>query len=72
MPPEPLSFDPVKVAKFDTALPFGIRFIPVYSSSSHHDLKFMLADATCPAWKDKSRDILYSANENLSKNKGFN
>jgi hypothetical protein len=54
LPPESLSFDPKKLLKFDTALPYGARFIPVYTSSGHHDLRFMLADQTCPAWKKAS------------------
>jgi hypothetical protein len=65
LPPEPLSFDPTKLIKFDTALPFGARFIPVYTSSGHHDLRFMLADETCPNWKKHSKDSLFAANERL-------
>lgn len=72
LPPEPLSFDPSKLIKFDTALPYGARFIPVYTSSGHHDLKFMLADETCPVWKQKSVDAMFKANADLQKSKKFN
>lgn len=71
LPPEPLSFDPKKLIKFHTALPFGARFIPVYTSSGHHDLKFMLADETCPTWKKHSNQTLFSANERLQKSAHF-
>jgi hypothetical protein len=71
-PPEPLSFDPAKLANFDTALPYGARFIPVFSSSGHHDLKFMLADETCPLWKKKSKEALFYVNDRLKKSIVFN
>lgn len=70
-PPEPLSFNPKDVIDFKTALPYGLQFIPVLSSSSKDDLKFMLVDQTCPKWTSVSQDRLYRANERLQKNSYF-
>ena len=70
-PPEPLSFDPKDVVNFKTALPYGLQFIPVLSSNSKHDLKFMLAHQTCPKWESISRDRLYRANDRLLKSHHF-
>ena len=70
-PPEPLSFDPKEVVNFKTALPHGLQFIPVLSSNSKHDLKFMLAHQTCPKWESISRDRLYRANDRLLANSHF-
>ena len=70
-PPEPLSFDPKKVINFETALPHGLQFIPVLSSNSKHDLRFMLAHQTCPKWESVSRNRLHRVNERLQRSRYF-
>lgn len=71
LPPEKLSFDPSKVIDFDTALPHGIRFIPVYSSSGEHSLKFSVSHEFCGDLKSISLKAIASSNARLGRNEYF-
>jgi hypothetical protein len=57
---------------FETALPKGARFIPVYTSNGDFDLRFNIDDQTCPFLKMSMAEKFNKVNLKLSKSGVFN
>ena len=70
-PPEELQIDPSEL-DFDTALPHGIRFVPVFTSSGHQDLKFMMVDTGfCPKLTKLTNSRITALEQKLNASEPF-
>lgn len=71
LPPEKLTVDPNKVIDFKTALPYGIRFIPIYGASGKENLKFSISHEFCADLDGISSKAIEASNARLGRNDFF-
>lgn len=71
LPPEKLSFDPNEIIDFKTALPYGIRFLPVFCSSGEDSLNLMMAHDYCENFREAGKVEIEKSNNRLGKSDFF-